>query len=150
MQNIAISYFFTLTIYWSSTFNMCCNNVCHFCRCNIHNSYDFIILDHWSIINTFSIFAIRINTCARIPTVISFACTIMFLFTLTCFIIPFSIWVTCCTIEFAFKITWNMFCHCFNFIFVFVIILNALRFLSFVFLETHIFGDNTSTFSIFI
>ena len=30
----------------------------------------------------------------------------------------FLFWITCCTIQFAFTITWNMFCHCFSFIFV--------------------------------
>ena len=36
-----------------------------------------------------------------------------------------------------------MFCHCFSFIFICYDI-NTLRFMSFVFFETHIFGDNNT------
>ena len=118
MQNKAVSYFFTVTIYWSCTRNICCYSICLFCWCNIHSNYNFITLIHWSISNTFQIRTIFTNTCARIPTIIFFTLMIIFTFTLTCFIIPFFVWITCATIEFAFTITWNMFCHCFSFIFV--------------------------------
>ena len=94
MQNIAISYFFTMTIYWSSTGNICCYSICLFCWGNIHNCYNFITLNHWSISNFFSILDILTNAYARIPTIIFFACTIIFTFILTCFIIPFLIWIT--------------------------------------------------------
>ena len=77
------------------------------------------------------------STCARIPTIIIFAPTIIFTFTLACYIIPFLFWITCCTIEFAFtKFAWNMFCHCFNFIFV----CNHIKCVYFSF-GTHNFGD---------
>ena len=42
----------------------------------------------------------------------------LFTFTLPCFIIPVLIWTTRITIKFPFTIIWNMFCHCFSFIFV--------------------------------
>ena len=113
MQNIAISYFFTITIYWSST-----RNIYLFCWYNIHNKYNFITFSYWSISNNFEILTVLTNTCARISTIILFAVTIIFTFTLTCFLILPLIWITCCTIKFAFAITWNMFCHCFSFIFV--------------------------------
>ena len=64
----------------------------------------------------FKYFTLLTNTCARILNIIFFTFMIIFTFTLTCFIIHFLIWFTCCTTEFAFKITWNMFCHCFSFI----------------------------------
>ena len=49
---------------------------------------------------------------------LKYAYTIIFTFTLTCFIIPFLIWITSCTLEFAFKITWSMFCYWLSFIFI--------------------------------
>ena len=59
---------------------------------------------------------------------IFFALTIIFTFTLTCFVIPFLIWITCCTIAFSckFTITWNMFYQCFSLIFIcyYIICLN--------------------------
>ena len=66
---------------------------------------------------------------------------IIFTFTLTCIIIPFLFWITCCTIEFAFTIIWNMFCHCFSFIFVCYHI--KCFNMSFVSFGTHIFLDKT-------
>ena len=93
--------FFTTTIHWY----ICCYSICHFCWYSIHNRYNFITLNHWSINNTFKVLAILTNTCARIATIIFFALAITFTFTLTYFIIPFLIWITCCTIGFAFTIT---------------------------------------------
>ena len=86
-----------MTIYWSSTCNICCYSICNFCWYNIHHKYNFNTFDHWSISNAFAIFA---NTCARILTIIFFALMIIFTFTLTCIIIPFLIWITCCTFTF--------------------------------------------------
>ena len=118
MQNITKFFFFTKTIYWSSTRNICCYCICRFCWYNIHNSFNFIARNHWSISNTFWIFTIPSNTCARIPTIIFYPLMIIFKFTLTCFIFLFLIWVTCCAFGFACTITWNIFCHCFSFIFI--------------------------------
>ena len=67
----------------------------------------------------FKILATLKNTCARIPTIIFFACTIIFMLRVICFIIPFSTSITSCTIEFAFTIPCSVFCHCFSFIFIF-------------------------------
>ena len=57
------------------------------------------------------------NTCAGILTVILFARMILFTLTLTFAIIPFKIWIACCTIESAFTIAWNIFYQCFSFIY---------------------------------
>ena len=89
MQNITKFFFFTKTIYWSSTRNICCYCICRFCWYNIHNSFNFIARNHWSISNTFWIFTIPSNTCARIPTIIFYPLMIIFKFTLTCFIFLF-------------------------------------------------------------
>ena len=102
----------------SSTRNIYCYSLCLYCCWYIHNKYNFITLSHWSISNFFKILAILRNTCASIPTRISFTLTVIFTFTLTCFIISFFIWITCFSIEFAFKMTWNMFCHFFRFTFI--------------------------------
>ena len=99
--------------YLSSTY---CYSIYHFCWYNISNSYNFITRDHWSLSNTFQILTILTSPCVRISNIIFFAYAIIFTFPLTCFIIQFLIWITCCTIEFAFTMTWNMFCHCLNFI----------------------------------
>ena len=121
MQHIAInfiSYFFTMTIYWRSTRSICYYSIFHFCWYNMYDKYNLITRNHWSINNAFKILAILTSTCARIPTVILFACTIIFSFTLTCFIIPFLFWIANCTVAFAFTITWDMLCHYFSFIFI--------------------------------
>ena len=115
-----------MKIYWSSTSNICCYSIfpfccyiiCLFCCYIIHNKYDFITLSHWGITNTFQILTIFTNTCPRIPTIIIYACIIIFTLTFTPFIIPFLIQIKCCSIEFAFAITWNILFHCFSFIFV--------------------------------
>ena len=135
MENIAIFYFLTMTIYCSSTRNIYCYSICSFCSysicpfCwyNIHKNYNFITHRHWIISNTFEILTILTKTYARIPTINFFAFTIIFTFIVTCLIITFLFWITCCTIEFVFAITWSMFYHCFSFI------------LTFMFLFEHIF-----------
>ena len=94
MQNIAInfiSYFLIMGLYW----HICCYSICHFWWCNIHNRYNFITCNYWSISNTLYILAILINACTRIPAIVFFVCTTIFTFTLTCFIIPFLIWIIC-------------------------------------------------------
>ena len=96
----------------------CCYSVCQFFWYNIRNSYNFITLDHWCISNSFQIFAILTNTCAAILTIVFLALTIILIFTFKYSIIPFLMWITCCTIESVFTITWNMFCHCSRFSFV--------------------------------
>ena len=128
MQNIAISYFFTVTTYWSSTRNTCCYSICLFyyysicllCWYNIHSNYNFITLSHWNISNILQILPILTNTCAMILTIIFLAFSIIFTFTLTCVIIPFhfSFELHVAILNLQFKITWNMFCHCFSLIFV--------------------------------
>ena len=135
MQNITIYfiyYFFTIGVCWHST---CCYSICYFCLYNTHNIYNFITWNHESISNTFYL----TNTCARIP-LIFFALTIIFTFTLTCFVIPFLIWITCCTIAFSckFTITWNVYYQCFSLIFIcyYIICLNI-----------YIFHFNWSTYS---
>ena len=115
-----------MTIYWSSSRNICwysiclfcCYSICLFCWYIINSNYNFITLSYWSISNSFLILTILTNTGAGIPAITFFELTIIFTFILTCFIIPFLIWITCFTIEFAFTITWNMFCHWFSIIFV--------------------------------
>ena len=57
------------------------------------------------------------NTCAKITTAKFLSHAILFTLALPCIVIPFLIWVTCCSIEFAFAITWNMFCQSFSFIY---------------------------------
>ena len=108
----------------------------------IHSNYNFITLSHWIISNTIKILIALTNICTRIPTVIFFVSTIIFTFSLTCFIIPFLIWITNCTIEFAFTITLNMSCHQFSFIFVCYHIKYFNIYLLFL-LEHIFFGDNT-------
>ena len=72
------------------------------------------ILDSWAIL--FQILNILTNTCARIPTY-SFLYVRYFLHShWHVLLFHFLIWITCCTIEFALKIAWNMFFHCFSFI----------------------------------
>ena len=127
MQNIEISYFFTMTIYWRTIRNICCYSICHFWCYNIHNRCNFVTRNCWIIDNTFKILAVFINTSARIPTLIFLTLMILFTLTLTCFIISFLIWITCFTIQFTFAITRNIFSHCFCFIFVCYYI-NALTF----------------------
>ena len=135
MQNIENYYFFTIAIYWGSIRNICCYNICQFWWYHIHNKYNFITPDHWSISNTFWIFTILPNICAGIPTIVFFALTIIFIFTLTCFIILFLIWLTCSKFEFSLTITWNMFCHCFSLIFGCYHIKCFLFLLGYIFLE---------------
>ena len=137
-----------MTIYCSSTRTNCCYSICLFCcysiylfyRHNIHNNYNFITLSHWSISNTFEMLTILINACARIPTIIFFALTIFFTFTLTCFIIPFLFELLVVLLnlhlqshEICFVIALASF--------LFIIILNVLLCVSFA---THIFGGKTS------
>ena len=107
---------FTITIYWSSTRNICCYSIFYFCWYNVHNSYNFITLNHWSISNIFKKIAILTNTCPKIAIVIFFALTITFSFIdiIDIIIIAFVIYIACWTIEFGFKITSNMLCHCLN------------------------------------
>ena len=72
MQNIAINFIsciLIIRIYWHIYFY----SICRFCWYNIHNRYNFIARDHWSISNTFQILAILTSTCGRIPTIIFFA-----------------------------------------------------------------------------
>ena len=83
------------------------------------------------------------NTCARIPTLIFFALTIILTFRLSYFIIPSLFLITCCNIELAYTTTWNMFCHCFSYMFVCYHIINALTFFSFASFGTHTLGDRT-------
>ena len=119
MENIAInfiSYIFPMKIYWSRTSNICSYSIYHFGWYNIHN---FITHNHWSIGNIFEIFTILVNTCGRIPTVIFLALAIVFIFPLTCFIMPFLIWITSWTIDLAFRIIWNMLYQCFCLISIF-------------------------------
>ena len=80
------------------------------------NVYNFIAYNHWIINNTFQILPILRNTCARIPTLIFFTRTIFFTLAFTVIFIPFFIWITFCTIEFAFTVTWNMFYQRFCFV----------------------------------
>ena len=115
MQNIAIPYFFTITIYRSSTSYVCCHSLCLFCcysiclsSCySIHSNCNFITLTHWSISNTFQILTILTNTCARIPIIIFFALAIISTLALTCFVISFLFWIVWCTIEFALTVKWD-------------------------------------------
>ena len=66
---------------------------------------------------------------------------IIFTFTLIRFIIPFLFWITFCTIEFAFAITWNMFCYCFSFIVVSYHIIKFFNMYVFCFFWNTYFGD---------
>ena len=134
---------------------ICCYSICHFCWYNIYNRYNYTTRDHWSISNIFKILAILTNTCARTPTVISLAHTIIFTFTLTCFVISFLIWTTFLIwtqlyIEFVFTIAWNMLWHCFSFIFI-CDISNTLTFMSFAFFRHIYFWRlDITTYIIFI
>ena len=89
--------------------------------------------------NTLWILTILTNTCARIQTKTFFSRIIIFTFTLTCFIIPFLIWITCCTIELAFTVKWNMISCYFTF---FVCShIKCFKVYDFCFFGTHIFGE---------
>ena len=138
MQNIAISYFFTMTIYSNSTRIICWYSICLFCWYNIPSNYNFITLSHWSISNTFYILIISTYTCVRIVTIIFFALMIFLKFILTCLIISFLIWITCCTIE-----SHEIFSAIALASSLFVITLNTLKFISFASYETYISGDKT-------
>ena len=116
MQNIAINFisdFFIIMIYW----HICCYSICLFCWCSIHHIYNFIHALKYR--QYFLILGILTNTCARILVITYFSLTIIFIFAWTCFIVSVLIWITCCAIEFVFLITWNMFCNCFSFSFVY-------------------------------
>ena len=139
MENIAmnfISYIFTLTSYWSRNSNIFCYSIYHFGWYIMHSRYNFITRDYWSINNTFEILVILTNTSGKIATIIFLALTIVFTFTLTCFIMPFLIWITSCTIDLSFKITWNMLYQCFA-SFLFVIISNTLTLVFCIFRDTY-------------
>ena len=64
--------FFTMSIYWSSTSNICCCSIYLFYFYSICN-YNFIRFSHWSMNNTFCTLTSFTNTCARIATIIFFA-----------------------------------------------------------------------------
>ena len=130
MQNLAISYFYTVTIYWSSTHYICCYSICLFCWYNIYKSYNFITFDHWSII--------------------FLKLLIIFTFTLACFIIPFLTGIACCSVEFAFTITWNMFFHCLSFIFVCYHIKRFNIYIFCFFWNTYFWGYEITTSNTFI
>ena len=122
-----------------------CNIEINFCWYNIHNRYYFITHNFWIIANHFYILIILTNTFiqTRIQTRILFAYALIFTLALICLVIPFLVWIKCCTIEFAFTITRNIIWHFFSFIF-FVIISDALTFMSFGFtFGIHILGDKT-------
>ena len=128
--------FFTMTVYWS---------ICHFCWSNVHSSYNFITLDHWSISNTFWIFTIRTDSCARIPTIIYFALDkmIIFTFTLTCFRIHF--WFELHVLLLNLHLQSHEVCFVIVLASFFVIILNALTFWN-----THFWRYNVATSSAYI
>ena len=129
-----------MTIYWSSTRNICCCSICIFCRYNIHNSYNFITLDDWSTSNTFQILSILTNTCVRIPNIIIFACMIIFTFTLKCLIILFLIWFHVVLLNLYLQSHETCFAVALD-LFLSAILLNALTLMSFVSFGTHTFGE---------
>ena len=137
------------SLYNSKISLFCCYNIYLFCWYNIHDKYNFITLRDWHISNSFEIPTILGNTCVRIRTLTFCQLMIIFTFTLICFIIPFLIWITYCSIDFAFKMTWNMFYHFFGFI-LFVIILNALTCRSFVSFGTNMFGEKTLQLPVYL
>ena len=107
-----------MAIYWRSRHNICCYTVCLFHWYIIHSNYNIITL-----VNEVSVALFKYLLFSQIHVLgfkldFFFHTYDIFTFTLTCFIIPCLIWITFCTVEFAFKITWYMFCHCFSFIFV--------------------------------
>ena len=128
MQNIAIPYTFTMTIFCY----ICYYTVFQFCWYNIHNRYNFITGDNWSISHTLYILAILTNTYTRIATTIFFPLVIIFTFTLTCVIIPFLIWFDVALLNLHLQL--HQICFVIALAsFLFIIVLNASTFLSFFF-----------------
>ena len=109
-----------------------------FCIFNeLMNWADFMNVDSDAII--FGLTDIELFENARGPLQLYFFFTlIIFALTLACFIIQFMIWIIFCVIEFA--IIWNMFYHCFGFIFVCYHIKCFKIFMSFVLFETYFWG----------
>ena len=108
MKNIIIHFISCLiiiTIYWNSTSDICWYIICDF--------YNFITHTYLFINNTLKILIIFTNTFAGIPVIIFFSFSIIFILTLACFITPILIWITCCTIKFAFTCT-NIYTFCFT------------------------------------
>ena len=132
MQNIRVHFisYFSMKICWHSNRDISWYSICHICWCSIHSN--FIIHNFWIISNAFEIFIIFPYVYARILTIIFFAHAMIFTLILTWFVMPFLIWITCCTIRLAFTITWNMFFNCFSFISIWG-------------LGTHTFADKSST-----
>ena len=125
MQNITIhllSYFFIIRICWYSTHvvcwysicNICWYRICHICWYSVCDIYNFITHNYQQyFLNTYHF----TNTWARIPAIIFFARIIPFTLARVFVNIPFFIWMRCCTIEFEFTTTWNIFYRCFCFIY---------------------------------
>ena len=135
MQKITIhfiSQFFLIRIYWYSTLGIYWYSICH-----IYLSGSFII--YRTLLQNYQRYSS--NTYRyRIPTIFFFAGTILFTLVVVCIIIPFLIWIACCTIEFDFTI--NV-CQYFGFMYSFYHIKNLNIYVLFL-LETHIFVDKSS------
>ena len=116
MQNIKInfiSYFFAIRICWHSTRDICWCRICHI-----------FWIAFASVANTLSVaFIISLHILTKVSGILfkylpfsqihvpdsnyNLSCKYNAFYTR--FIIPFLIWTTCCTIEFAFTITWICF-----------------------------------------
>ena len=130
-----MSYFF-MKICWYSTSDICWYSVCHICWysirhicwysinhiCwyNIHNMCNFITQIFWINSNSFSMLTIFNDTCTRIPAIIFYPRTIVFRIILTCFIIPFFIWIKSLQLQLNLHLKYQkMFYHYLSLIFVY-------------------------------
>ena len=103
-----------LTSFVDIVFNICWYRICHICWYSVCDIYNFITYNYQQyFLNTYHF----TNTWGRIPAIIFFARIIPFTLAKVFVNIPFFIWMRCCTIEFEFTITWNMFYQCFCFIY---------------------------------
>lgn len=146
VQNIRVHFIsknFIIRIYSRGTHDTCWYSIFHICWYTLFEAWKFITHNYWIINNTFKIHISLKNTCARLPSIICYARSILFTPTLRFIIISFLILIKCCVIKFAFKTAWRLFYQCFNFIYS-CYQNKYLNIISFVLLGIHISVDKLS------